>query len=88
MGASGEDVLLSPAARKIYDFSFECKNVERLNVWEALKQAYENAGQYTPAVVFKRNHEQLHIVIPFEKFVEITQAAYYWKEYINAGFKE
>ncbi len=28
MGASGEDVLLSPLARKKFPFSVECKNVE------------------------------------------------------------
>ena len=30
MGESGEDIKLSPAARKIIPYSFECKNQERL----------------------------------------------------------
>ncbi len=32
MGAGGEDVQLSPAARKLFPYSLECKNVEKLNV--------------------------------------------------------
>jgi hypothetical protein len=38
MGASGADLLLSPAARKLFPYYVECKNQEALNVWEALKQ--------------------------------------------------
>ena len=29
MGDSGEDVLLSPAARKLFPFSIECKNKKK-----------------------------------------------------------
>jgi hypothetical protein len=32
MGAAGEDVMLSPAARKLFDLYIECKNCEKLNV--------------------------------------------------------
>ena len=32
MGDSGEDILLSPAARKLFPFSVECKNQEKLNI--------------------------------------------------------
>ena len=36
MGDSGEDVLLSPvAARKLFPFSVECKNQEKLNIWSS-----------------------------------------------------
>ena len=38
MGCNGEDVILSPAARKLFDLYIEAKNVEKLNVpsvfWE------------------------------------------------------
>ena len=33
MGDSGEDVLLSPKARKLFPFSVECKNQEKLNIF-------------------------------------------------------
>ena len=39
MGDSGEDILLSPAARKLFPFSVECKNQEKLNIWSSLEQA-------------------------------------------------
>ena len=32
MGESGEDIKLSPAAKRKIRYSFECKNVERLNI--------------------------------------------------------
>ena len=42
MGESGEDIQLSPAARKLIPFAFECKNQEKLNIWSALEQAESN----------------------------------------------
>ena len=33
MGMPGEDIVLSPAARRKIPYSFECKNVERLSFW-------------------------------------------------------
>ena len=35
MGAGGEDLIMARAARQKFPFSIECKNVEKLNVWEA-----------------------------------------------------
>ena len=35
MGAGGEDLIMARAAREKFPFSIECKNVEKLNVWEA-----------------------------------------------------
>jgi len=32
MGVSGTDVQLSPAARRLFPYSTECKNTERLNI--------------------------------------------------------
>ena len=42
MGASGEDLIMARAARKKFPYSIECKNQERVNVWESYKQALEN----------------------------------------------
>ena len=71
MGESGEDIILSPAARDVIPYSFECKNQERLNIWESLKQAEDNCDKYTPAVVFKRNRTKTYIAIELDKFLEI-----------------
>ena len=37
MGDSGEDILLSPAARKLFPFSVECKNQEKLKYMEFIR---------------------------------------------------
>lgn len=75
MGAGGEDILLSPAARQLYPFSIECKNVERLNIWEAISQA-RGHGKHTPMVAFTRNKEETYVAIPIEKFVEILSRSW------------
>ena len=38
MGETGEDIKRSPLAKKIFPYSIECKNQEKLNIWSALKQ--------------------------------------------------
>lgn len=69
MGADGEDILLSPAARKIYPYSFECKHVEKLSIWSAIEQCEANAEHHTPAVVFRKNRKEAFIAIPFNHFM-------------------
>ena len=71
MGESGEDIILSPAARDLIPFSFECKNQERLNIWESLSQAEENCKDYIPAVVFKRNRSKTYIALELEEFLKL-----------------
>ena len=71
MGVSGEDLQLSPAARKLIPFAIECKNQEKLNVWDSLKQAEENSGDYDPVLIFKRNRSKTYAVLEIEKFVEL-----------------
>ena len=71
MGDSGEDILLSPAARKVFPFSVECKNQEKLNIWSSLEQAEENSGKHTPLVIFKRNRSKTYAVLEFDKLLEL-----------------
>ena len=71
MGDSGEDILLSPAARRVFPFSVECKNQEKLNIWSALEQAEDNSGNHTPLVVFKRNRTKTYAVLEFDKLLEL-----------------
>jgi len=71
MGESGIDVKLSPAARKIFPYSVECKNQEKLNIWAALKQAEENTKADTkPIVVFKRNRSDTYVAMKLEDFLD------------------
>ena len=71
MGDSGEDILLSPAARRLFPFSVECKNQEKLNIWSALEQAEENSGNHSPLVIFKRNRSKTYAVLEFDKLLEL-----------------
>jgi len=73
MGESGEDIKLSPAARKLIPYSFECKNQEALNIWSSLEQAETNAGDHDPVLIFKRNRTKTYAVIEIEKFIELIR---------------
>ena len=44
MGETGEDIKLSPAARRQIPFSFECKSQGKINIWSSLERAEENGG--------------------------------------------
>lgn len=73
MGESGEDIQLSPAARKIIPFAFECKNQEKLNIWSSLEQAEENAQSHTPVLIFKRNRSKTYAVLEIKDFIELIK---------------
>ena len=76
MGVSGEDIVLSPAARRLIPYSFECKNQEKLNVWKALEQAETNSEGRTPVVVIKRNRSKIYAVMEVEEWVELIRSKY------------
>lgn len=71
MGAGGEDVVMARAAREKFPFSVECKNVEKLNVWDAYEQAKANSSGYEPIVVMKKNHKKPLVVIDAEYFISL-----------------
>ena len=71
MAETGEDIKLSPAARRQIPYSFECKNQESLKIWSSLQQAEENSGDYDPVLIFKRNRRKTYAVINIEKFIEL-----------------
>lgn len=72
MGANGEDVRLSSAARKAVPLSLECKCVERVNVWSCIEQARSNAPSgATPCVILSRNHEKSYAILPWEVLVDL-----------------
>ena len=71
MGMTGEDIVLTPHARKKLPFSFECKNVEKLNVWKSFKQCETNAGKSTPVLVIKRNRETPKVVMNLEEWLKL-----------------
>ena len=73
MGAGGEDLIMSKAARTKFPFSVECKNQERLNIWSAWEQANSNKGIYEPIVVIKKNGTTALVVLDAENFLEYVK---------------
>ena len=73
MGVNGEDIVLSPAAKKKIPYSFECKNVERLNIWQAIEQAESNCEDRTAVVVIKRNRTDTYAVLNLDKFIKLIR---------------
>ena len=73
MGAGGEDVIMARAARQKFPYSIECKNVEKLNVWNAYEQAKANCGKYEPILVMKKNRKKPLVRIDAEYFIKIHE---------------
>lgn len=74
-GVTGEDLHLSPLARGYFPFTFECKNVEKLNIWDALEQAKSHATKrqdLTPVLAFRRNHSELYVSLKLVDFLKLT----------------
>ena len=73
MGAGGEDLIMSKAARNKFPFSIECKNQERMNIWSAWDQAVNNRGIYEPLVVIKKNGVNPLVVLDAKVFMEYVK---------------
>ena len=73
MGAGGEDLIMSKAARNKFPYSIECKNQESLNIWKAWDQANGNKGIYEPMIVIKKNGVSPLIVIDAENFLDMIK---------------
>ncbi len=78
MGESGEDIKLSTKARRYFPFKIECKNVERLNIWEAYNQAISHDGIGEPLLIISKNRRTP---------LAIIDAEYLLTEFYNAKRK-
>ena len=70
MGAGGEDLIMSRAAREKFPFSIECKNQEKLNVYDAYDQACANSGDHEPILFMKKNRKKALAVVDAEWFIK------------------
>lgn len=53
----------------------EAKNVEHINIWNALEQSKRDAGEdEIPVVVFRRNRSDDYVALPFDDFMKLFQA--------------
>ena len=71
MGAGGEDLIMARAARLKFPHSIECKNVEKLNIWDAYEQASANCNDYQPIVVMKKNGKKPLVVVDAEYYISL-----------------
>ena len=57
------------------EWSFECKNQEKLNIWKAFDQAAnDSAGtRRTPIVVFTKNHDRTLACLEFEDWMNLVK---------------
>jgi hypothetical protein len=72
MGAGGEDVQLSAAARKLVPFQIECKNKKDMAVYTMYDQAVEHGNSW-PLLVVKTNYRDPLVVIDASLFFKILR---------------
>lgn len=74
MGESGKDVKLSPLAEDTIPFDIECKNMEKINVWNEFKQAESNTKNgRMPLLVFKRNRSDTYAMLKWEDLLKLLK---------------
>lgn len=71
MGASGEDLLLSPAARSRLPWSIECKSRNSIAVYGWLEQ--RSGSEYPPLVFAKANHKEPIVVLYASDFIQLLK---------------
>ena len=56
------------------DFSFECKNVEKLNFWKCIEQCENNTPEgLKSALVVKKNRQNPYVCIDLYVFIELLK---------------
>jgi len=73
MGAQGEDVQLSPAARLFIPYQFETKAYAKFAVYGYYDQAVEH-GDYSAVVIIKGNHKKPLAIIDAEEFIKLIRS--------------
>lgn len=70
MGAGGEDVVLSPFARKLLPISTECKSRKSMKtLYDWYVQANTNSGVWEPVVVIKADRKKPLVLVDAEHYL-------------------
>lgn len=75
MGESGEDVQLSPFARRLLPISVECKSHARMalySFWEQATDEADNKGT-TPILVVKANRKKPLVVVDLDYWIKLEE---------------
>lgn len=83
-GQTGEDLILSAKARGLLPISIECKNVEKLNIWDALAQAESNSKDWQPVLMFRRNKSTLYAAIDAAELLALLKIRAEWEKGVYA----
>lgn len=73
MGQGGEDVQLSPAARKLFPYSVEAKRHKAFAVYGPYEQAAANCKGYEPLLIIQGDRKKPLAVVDFEHFMSLTK---------------
>lgn len=74
MGAGGEDIQLSPTARRVFPYSVECKSRASLPLYAWYQQAKHNAPPGTEALlVVKQDRSKPMVILDLEHFMELVK---------------
>jgi hypothetical protein len=74
MGAGGEDIKLSPAARKLFPYSCECKARAAMPVQDWFNQAKTNSPAGAEPILFlKKDRHKPLVVIDLEHFFKLLE---------------
>lgn len=75
MGSGGEDVQMSPAARRLFPYSVECKARASWSALEWVDQATFHSSRcdraVEPIVVVKADRRQPYVIISLEAFMAL-----------------
>lgn len=75
MGQNGVDLILSPAAKKVFNLSIECKNVEKLNVITTFKEHHDKyvGDKSLKLLVHSRNNSATLVTMNLLDFLELLE---------------
>jgi hypothetical protein len=76
-GVNGSDLTLSARATEVFPFDVESKNVERLNIWDALDQVTKRSDKLSPLVVFSRNRSDMFVALRADDFLDLVEVRAY-----------
>lgn len=72
MGAPGEDIQLSPAARKLIPYQIECKSKATSQIHTYYNQA-KSHGNYEPLVIVKKDRDIPLAIVSLKHFMELLK---------------
>lgn len=75
MGAAGEDIQLSPAARKLIPYQIECKKKATSQIHTYYEQALTH-GKHEPLVVVEKDRSIALAIVSLEHFIKLIKGTH------------